>query len=89
MLRRGVKCPCCSEPIEVLGLHWHSGFHWCSQAGIGLYTNGILFSTDFKEITVVERTRKATDKASEVGQVDGEMLSNVLQFELPHPTPSA
>lgn len=74
MLRKGVKCPVCAEPIEVLGLHWHSGFHWCTQAGTGFYTNGILFSTDFREITVVERTPRTKGTSGENGQVPGKVI---------------
>ncbi len=89
MPRKVVRCPICKEQIEVVGLHWHSGYHWCTQAGTGLYTNGILFSTDFREITVVPRTRKAPRTPSQDRQVPGEVIQTQCESWLQNkPSPA-
>lgn len=74
MPRRGAKCVLCNQYAEVVGLHWHSGYHWCIQAGTGLYTNGIIFSTDYKEITLVPRVSKTPRTPGQDRQVPGEVV---------------
>ena len=73
------ECPCCHELPEVLGLHWHSAAHWCTQSNTWLYTNGLLWSTDFREITLVPRNLQLTRETSQDRQIPGKALS----FERP------
>lgn len=89
MSRRGAKCVLCNQSAEVVGLHWYSAAHFCGASGTWLYTNYLLWSNDYKEITLVPRTVQTAGEVGEARQVDGEMLSNVIQLELPHPTPTA
>lgn len=51
--------------------------HWCTPASIMFYTNYLLWSNDFKEITVVPRIRKDEITTPQ----DGEVLCQVVPFE--------
>ncbi len=76
------ECPCCHEPNspEVVGLHWHSAAHWCTQSNTWLYTNGLLWSTDFREITLVPRTAPTKGTSGKDRQVPG----TTVPFERPN-----
>lgn len=74
MLRRKVKCPCCNQPPEVVSLFWYLFVHWCIPSNTMLYTNGLLWSNDFKEITGVERTPRSTRTSCQDRQVPREVI---------------
>jgi len=84
LLQGGVmkgECPCCHDELpEVLGLHWHSAAHWCTQSNTWLYTNGLLWSTDFREITLVPRNPPTKGTSGKDRQVPG----TTVPFERPN-----
>lgn len=75
------ECPACHEPPEVVGLFWHLHVHWCTPSNTMLYTNGLLWSTSYKEITGVERTRKSKRTTRQDRQVSGEIVSLERQHQ--------
>lgn len=70
------ECPACHEKNspEVVSLFWYLGVHFCTPSNTMLFTNGLLWSTSFKEITGVERTRKPKRTTCQDRQVSGEVV---------------
>ena len=74
MRRRKVECPVCHKTAEIASMsHWLFAHH-CLVTHSWWYTNGILFSTDSREITVVERTPRTKGTSGENGQVPGKVI---------------
>lgn len=78
---RRVECPLCHRTADIASISSFLYCHYCTVSGMWWYSNGLIWSSDFKEITSVERTRvvHAERSAGENGQVPSE----VVQMERP------
>jgi len=50
----------CKKPYEVSSMVYYGWVHYCEKADKPMYSNGILQSTSFKEITLITRGSHAT-----------------------------
>ena len=75
------KCPMCHKPPEMASCTAYLYVHFCEASQSVLYTNGLLWSTERKEITVVHRSRVVHD-AGQAGE-NRQTASQVVPLQRP------
>lgn len=84
-------CPCCHKTAEIASIQAYVYAHYCEATETILYSNGLLWSNDRKEITRVERARLVhlSGTSGEARQEPSQVISLVEKYQFQNRPPSA
>lgn len=76
-------CPCCHKTAEIASIQAYAYAHYCEVTETILYSNGLLWSNDKREITRVERTQLVhpSGATGETRQVPCQVISLVEKHQ--------